>query len=265
MNFDLEDRKVVITGVSEGIGRALALAFSNAGAKVAGCARHSASMEKLSHTMTGHGHVFKQADLTIAEDAEAFFEEVITRFHGVDVLVNNVGSIIKMADFQSTTDEDWQESFQVNLMSAVRMSRLFIPALKNSNSPRIINISSITAAGNGELFPHYSAMKAGLSNFSVSLARTLAPHNILVNTVSPGPVWTHSWEVEAEKAAKNSGMGLAQLQNQIRSETGESTLLKRIGVPEDITGVVLFLASDHARWITATNFTVDGGILCDPF
>ena len=240
MDLNLKDRKIVITGASEGIGRALALAFANAGARVAGCARGAASLRELSRTIEGQGHLFKQVDLTKAENIQGFYLDVMTAFGGVDVLINNAGSILKTAAFLELTDEDWQDSFQINLMSAVRMARAFIPALRNSGAPRIINISSITATCPGELFPHYSAMKAGLSNLTVSLARTLAPDKILVNSVSPGPVWTRSWENEAP-------------------------LLKRMGVPEDITGVVLFLASDQSRWITAANFTVDGGILCNPF
>lgn len=265
MDFNLKDRKVVITGAGDGIGRALALAFASAGARVAGCARGEIRLSELSRIITGKGHLFKQADLTQPDDIRMFHRDVMETFRGADILVNNVGSVLKFADFFELTDEDWMDSFQVNLLSAVRISRLFIPALKNSGTPRIINISSIMAAKPGGLFPHYSAMKAGLSNFTVSLAHTLASDNIPVNCVSPGPVWTRSWENEAGEIAKKSDLDLSQVQENLRAETGRLTLLRRMGVPEDVTGLVLFLASDHARWITASDFTVDGGILCNPF
>lgn len=265
MDWNLKDRKVVITGASEGIGRALALAFANAGARVAGCARGAARLTDLSQTLEGQDHLLKQADLANAGDIQRFYHEVMAAFGGVDVLINNAGAILKPAAFFDLTDEDWTESFQINLLSAVRMSRAFIPALKNSGAPRIINISSIAAAGPGDRFPHYSAMKAGLSNLTVSLARTLAPDNITVNTVSPGLVWTRSWENEAAEIARKSKMDLSQTKDRLRAEAGQIPLLKRMGVPEDVTGAVLFLASDHARWITAANFNVDGGTICDPF
>lgn len=265
MDLNLKDRKIVITGAGDGIGRALALAFASAGAKVAGCARGETRLSELSRIITGKGHIFKQADLTKPEEVKKFHGEVIEAFHGADVLVNNVGSVLKFASFFELTDEDWVDSFQVNLLSAVRMSRLFIPALKNSGAPRIINISSVMAARPGGLFPHYSAMKAGLSNFTVSLAHTLAGDNILVNCVSPGPVWSRSWENEAVEIAKKTGQDLPKVQENLRADSGKLALLGRMGVPEDITGLVMFLASDHARWITASDFTVDGGILCDPF
>jgi NAD(P)-dependent dehydrogenase (short-subunit alcohol dehydrogenase family) len=172
---------------------------------------------------------------------------------------------LKFANFFELTDEDWLDSFNVNLLSAVRVSRVFVPSLKNSGAPRIINISSIMAAKPGGHFPHYSAMKAGLSNFTVSLAHTLAGDNIPVNCVSPGPVWSRSWENEAVEIAKKSGLELPKIQENLRAESGKLALLNRMGVPEDVTGLVLFLASDHARWITASDFTVDGGILCNPF
>ena len=108
-------------------------------------------------------------------------------------------------------------------------------------------------------------MKAGLSNFTVSLAQTLAEDHILVNSVSPGPVWSRSWENEAQGMAKQDGRPLHEVEEEIKSGTAQSVPLKRMGMPEDVTGMVLFLASDHASWITATNFTVDGGITQNPY
>ena len=117
------------------------------------------------------------------------------------MLINNVGAILKLANFFELTDQDWEDSFQINLMSAVRLTRLCIPSLKQSTCSRIINISSIAAGNPQEVFPHYSAMKAGLSNFTVSLAQTLAADKILVNSISPGPVWSKSWEDEAQNSS----------------------------------------------------------------
>ena len=150
-------------------------------------------------------------------------------------------------------------------MPAVRLCRLAVPDLKQSEAPCIINISSISGNRPGDVFPHYAAMKAGLSNLTASLAQTLAPDGIRVNTVAPGPVWTGSWAREAEEAAKQSGMPLNEIVGEMQRSTAETVPLKRMGLPEDITGLVLFLASDHAAWITGSHFTVDGGIVRNPY
>ena len=108
-------------------------------------------------------------------------------------------------------------------------------------------------------------MKAALSNFTVSLANTLAPDNILVNTVSPGPVWSQSWQKQAMDDAERLGKDLHSTAEELRSSTGQAVPLKRMGAPGDLTGLVLFLASDHASWITASNFHADGGLLQNPY
>ncbi len=260
MDLNFKNRNVLITGVSEGIGRSMALAFAKSGARIAGCSRNQAGLDRITSEIQGDDHCFFPADLSNSESARSFNEKVLQAFGGLDVLINNVGSIHKLADFHALNDDDWEQSFQINLMSAVRMIRFWIPHLKQSRQARIINISSIAADRPTEVFPHYSAMKAGLSNLTLSLSQTLANDKILVNTVSPGPVWSRSWEQEAEQAAKKSGATLEDTIHQIKEGTGQTVLLKRMGLPEDVTGIVQFLASDHASWVTGTNFTVDGGL-----
>ena len=265
MDLDLKDRKVLITGAAEGIGRALALAFGKAGARVAGCARTQPRLHALEEEMEGNGHLFQSVDVTQSDQLQEFHDRVLEQLGGLDVLINNVGNVGKLANFHELTDQDWRDSFEINLLPAVRLCRLFIPTLKHSGAPRIINISSIAGSRPAEVFPHYSAMKAGLSNLTASLAQTLAEEHILVNSVSPGPVWSRSWENEAQEVVKQTGKPLHQVEEEIKSGTAQSVPLKRMGMPEDVTGLVLFLASDHASWITATNFAVDGGITQDPY
>jgi len=265
MDASLKDRKVVITGVGDGIGRALALAFAAAGARVAGCSRTVDRLEHVQAEADGDHHLFTRADVTQPADIQRFHDQVLDAFGGTDVLVNNVGDIGKLVSFFELTDDDWQAAFETNLLSAVRLCRVFIPTLRHSGAPRIINISSIASSSPGERFPHYAALKAGMSALTVSLSTALAPDHILVNTVSPGPVWTRSWEKEAQDAAKTSGKPLHSVVQEIQKTTAETVPLKRMGVPEDVTGIVLFLASDQAAWITGANFVVDGGVLHNPF
>jgi 3-oxoacyl-[acyl-carrier protein] reductase len=265
MDLDLKDRKVIITGAGEGIGRALALAFGKAGARVAGCARTQPRLHALEEEMEGKGHLFQTVDVTQPDQLQEFHDRVLEQLGGLDILVNNVGDIGKLATFHELTDQDWRDSFEINLLPAVRLCRMFIPTLKHSGAPRIINISSIAGSRPTQIFPHYSAMKAGLSNLTASLAQTLAEEHILVNSVSPGPVWSRSWENDAQETVKQTGKPLHEVEVEIKSGTAQSVPLKRMGMPEDVTGLVLFLSSDHASWITATNFTVDGGITQNPY
>ena len=265
MDIDLKNRKVVITGVSEGIGRSLALAFGEAGAKVAGSARNSERLHAIESEISGAGHFFCSADFSKSDDIQRFFNETISAMGGVDILINNVGSIQKLAGFFDLSDEDWQKVFDLNLMSAVRACRLFSSSLKQSVSPRIINITSVAASRPGDVFPHYSAVKAGLCNLTISLARALASDKVLVNSVSPGPVWSKSWDDEAKNIAEKSGNDLQGIVDEMRTSSAETLLLKRMGVPDDVTGLVLFLASDLSGWITASNFTVDGGFNQNPY
>lgn len=261
MDLNLKNRNVIITGAGDGIGRALALAFAKEGAKVAVCARSQDRLDSLSAEISGSGHLFFSADLGKTEGVQTFYENVMKQLGQVDVLINNVGAILKLANFFDLSDQDWEDAFQINLMSAVRLSRHCIPSLKKSACARIINISSIAAASPQEVFPHYSAMKAGLSNLTVSLAQTLAPDKVLVNSISPGPVWSKSWEDEAQSGGSN----FEETKKEIMEQTAKTIPLNRMGMPEDLTGLALFLASEQSAWITATNFMVDGGITRNPF
>ncbi len=263
MDLKLEGKKVVITGAGVGIGRELALKFAAEGALVSVCARSKEKLKSLESEITGNGHVFVSCDLTDKSDLNLFYKKTLQVFDGLDVLVNNLGGICKLAGFHDLEDEDWIQSFDLNLMSSVRLTRLFFPNLKVSKSPSIINISSIAAIKPTEVFPHYSAMKAAFSNLTCSLAQTFAVDKIRVNAVSPGPVWSGSWEKEAQAKAKSSGKSSSHVEEEIRKETAQTVLLKRMGAPQDVAGLVLFLASDLASWITATNFTIDGGLLLD--
>ncbi len=223
------------------------------------------SLEDLAKEISGEGHCFKAVDLASAQATEAFHRDATKAFDGLDILVNNVGAIQKLATFLELTDADWEEAFQINLMSAVRMCRLFLPQLKESTSASILNISSIAGSRPDVIFPHYAAFKAGLSNLTVSLSQTLAPDRIRVNAISPGPVWTRSWENEAAGAAREQGRELEAVRDEIRSASSENTLLKRMGEPGDVAALAVFLSSDAGGWITGANYTVDGGILRNPY
>ena len=141
-----------MTGAADGIGRALVLAFAKEGAQVAGCSRSAERLESLEKEIKGSGHIFFATDLSNAEGISEFFNKTQETFSGIDILVNNVGAVLKLGNFLEVSDQDWENSFQLNLMSAVRLCRLSIPALRKSSCPRIINISSVAASHPQEIF-----------------------------------------------------------------------------------------------------------------
>ena len=126
------------------------------------CARTTDHLQALEKEIEGADHMFQYADVTDKDDLERFFWFAVEQLDGIDILVNNVGSIGKMASFFELTDDDWRGAFEVNLLTAVRLCRLAKPELQKSKASCILNISSIAGNHPGEVFPHYAAMKAGL-------------------------------------------------------------------------------------------------------
>ena len=117
----LKNRKIIVTGAADGIGKAIALAFGKEGAQVAGCSRGAGGLDALAKEIEGSGHIFFAADLSKPEGVNAFFNKVQDVFGGIDILVNNVGAVLKLGNFFEVSDEDWENSFQLNLMSAFRL------------------------------------------------------------------------------------------------------------------------------------------------
>ena len=259
MGLNLKNRKIIISGASDGIGRALALAFAKEGAQVAVCARNQGPLDTLSAEIEGEGHLFFSADLGKAEGVQAFHENVMNQWGHIDVLINNVGAILKLVNFFELTDQDWEDSFQINLMSAVRLTRLCIPALKQSACAAIINISSIAAASPQEVSPHSSAMKAGLSNLTVSLAKTLAPEKIRVNAISPGAIATPIFYGGSARANTLTDAENEAKMAKLTANLAKAVPLQQAGLAVDIAEGALYLASDASRFVTSHDLVIDGG------
>lgn len=262
MDLDLRDRVALVTGASEGIGRAIAEAFATEGARVVLTARRAdrleAAAERIVHA--GGEAVTIPADLTKAEDVDALFEKMAQGPGRLDFLVNSLGSVVGFTGFDDTADDAWEESFQVNVMSAVRISRLALPLLRESDRPRVVFIGSLGARQPTGVWPHYSATKGAMVNLSKSLATQWAPLGINVNAISPGPVWTESWEKESFQVASRDSIPAEEAGRLLVRQKEATVPLGRIGTPADVAGLCLFLCSPHAGWITGTNIAVDGGM-----
>jgi 3-oxoacyl-[acyl-carrier protein] reductase len=260
MHLDLSGRVAIVTGASKGIGRQIALEFAAAGADLAMCARGIEALQAAAGAVRERGRQVEAiaADVATAAGTRQVFERARERFGRIDILVNNAGkgSPKKMLEL---TEEDWRGSFELNFMSAVRLSLDCVPLMQAQGGGRIINISSRVGRQPDPYFAPYAAAKAALINFTKSLANAFSKDGILSNCIVPGLIRTEAVEDAARRSAAATGQSV--------DEVFAATLRKRpipagrIGEPADVAGLVVFLASERARWITGSTFTVDGGII----
>lgn len=259
VSFDFSGKKVLVTGGSKGIGRAIAGAFLKSHAEVAVCARGAGELNSLQKEHLGLKLVAISADASKEEEIKQTLEKVVHELNGLDILINNVGGAIQFGNFWELTNQAWVDAFELNVLSMVHFSKHASVYLKKSTSPRIINISSISGVEPGFYNPHYTTTKAGAMNFSKYLANVLAPEGILVNCVCPGSVETDSWEKSLEQIALERKMSKEEVRREQGLKEVQKIPLGRMGQGEDVASLVLFLASHAANWITGSCFHVNGG------
>ena len=252
-------RVAVVTGASKGIGRAIALELAAVGTDLVICARGVDALEAVAADIRAAGRAVEVvgADVSTPAGAALVLARAEARFGRVDVLVNNAGKGAPKPMLELTED-DWHASFELNFMSAVRLALGCVPRMRRQGGGRIINISSRVGRQPDPYFAPYAAAKAALINFTKNLANAFSKDGVLSNCIVPGLVHTEAVEEAAQESARATGKTV--------EEVFAATLAKRpipagrIGAPEDIAGLVVFLASPRANWITGSTFTVDGGI-----
>ena len=244
--FDFQGYRVVVAGGSRGIGRSIALGFAEAGAAVSICARGVAALEETRQALAAHSALAhaRSCDLADARAIDAYVAEASAALGGIDVLVNNASGY----GFDDG-DEAWSAGFNVDLMAAVRASRVALPHLKASPHGCILHTSSIAAFRPRANGAAYAAVKAALSQYTTSQALALAEHRIRVNAIAPGSIAFAD--------------GLWERRKLEQPELYRATLAKipfgRFGTPEEVAHAALFLASPWAGWITGHTLVVDGG------
>jgi NAD(P)-dependent dehydrogenase (short-subunit alcohol dehydrogenase family) len=201
------------------------------------------------------------ADATDQEAVNSAVNRVIETYGGLDILVNNVGGAGKFGGFPDLSDADWRSAFDLNVLSVVHFVRAAEPYLRKAANGRIINISSIAGAQPGAFNPHYTVTKAATINLSKHLANYFVKAGVLVNVVCPGPVHSDSWDDNVRRLASERGIALEEAWQQVEREESSKIPLGRVGEGEDVAGLVAFLASDKASWITGSCFHVNGGKL----
>jgi len=261
MHTNLEGKTVLITGAAKGIGRATALAFAVEGARLALVDIDKPGLESLlAEIKKLGGEAFMGVgDLGTAGGVEGSIAEALKGAGPlVDVLVNNVGSGY-VRTFDQLTDDDWDKTLQLNFMSYVRAVRVILPGMRKRGSGVIINNASDLARQPEPVPNDYSVSKAAVLAFTKGLARSEGP-NIRVNAVAPGPIWTPFWSKPGGFADTFANFHKMPPKEAVEHELALRQMpLKRLGTPEEVANVIVFLASDLASFVTSSVWGVDGG------
>jgi NAD(P)-dependent dehydrogenase (short-subunit alcohol dehydrogenase family) len=261
MDLELNGKRALVTGSTAGIGAAIAAELAREGARVIVNGRLPAAVEKAVATLKAEsgGEVIGFAgDL----GAAAPIEDLVRRHPEVDILVNNLG-IFEPKPFEEIPDADWMRFFEVNVLSGVRLSRAYLPAMKRLNWGRIIFISSESALQIPAEMIHYGVTKTAQVTVARGLAETLAGTGITVNSVLPGP--TRSRGVDDFISALGSGASFEDFQTEFFQKFRPTSLLKRFETPEEIASFVTYLASPLSSGITGAALRVDGGVVKSAF
>lgn len=243
--FPHEGRTALVTGAAVGIGREYARRLAADGARVV-CADLNPSDETLELVRAeGSDGLGFQCDVSAPEEVAAL-REAVERFGGADIVVHNAG-VYPLQEFTGMTFESWRRVLAINLDSLFLVAQAFVPTMIERSWGRLIAISSGMVHAGAPIAPHYIASKAGVIGLVRSLAGSLGPHGITVNAVSPGLV-----ESFGTLTGPQRELGLFESIIDVQA-------IKRTGRPEDLAGMVSFLASDDASWMTGQTVLIDGG------
>ena len=258
MDLGLKGKVAIVTGSSQGIGKAIAFGLSDEWAKVTVCARNekqaNATAQEISSATRAEVFAVK-ADLTQEEDIRRLVEATEEKFGRIDILVNNTGGP-PATTFMETSTKQWRDAIDLLLMSVVNTCSEVVPFMIERKWGRIINMTSFAAKQPSERLILSNTLRAGILGLTKTLSNELAEYGILVNAVCPG--WTMTKRVEelAETRAKESGRSI----DEIIEGWARQTALKRLAEPKEIADLVVFLASERASYITGAVVQVDGGV-----
>ena len=246
MSFSLEGQVALVTGASRGIGRAVALELARLGATVVGTATSESGAAEIEKAVVEAGRkgAGMALDVTDAAACEALVGEVEKRFGAIAILVNNAG-ITRDMTFRKMTKADWDAVISTNLDSAFNMTKQVMDGMVERKWGRVINVSSVNGQKGAFGQTNYAAAKAGMHGFTKALALEVARNGVTVNTISPGYIGTK--------------MVMAIPQEILDSKILPQIPVSRLGKPEEIAGLVAYLSSDEAAFVTGANISINGG------
>ena len=243
--FSLSNKIALITGASQGIGKAIAKLFSSSGAHVICLARNKDKLKDLVSQISedGNSASFIPCDISSESSIENAFKDVLTEYKQIDILINNAG-ITRDSLLLRMKEHQWDEVLNTNLKGAFYTTKFVLRHMMRKKYGRIINITSIVGLQGNSGQSNYSASKAGLIGFTQSVAKEVASRGITVNCIAPG------W-IETEMTN--------DLDTEIKQQIIKDIPIGKTGKPEDIASTALFLASKESKYITGQTITVDGG------
>jgi NAD(P)-dependent dehydrogenase (short-subunit alcohol dehydrogenase family) len=250
VDLGLENRVCVVTGSTEGIGLETTRLLVEEGARVVTSGRRESG--------PGVGEALHvPVDLSQPDAPREVIDTAVNQVGPVEILVNNVG-FAEIRSFEDLTDADWDQLWQLNVMSYVRAIRAVLPGMRERAFGRIVNVSSTAGKRPSTGMPDYSVTKAAVLSLSRLVADLYAKDGILCNAVAPGPTASPAWLADgglADQTAKRSG----KTRDDVLADVGKGRPLGRLAEPEEIAAVIVFLCSDRANYVTGAAWSVDGG------
>jgi 3-oxoacyl-[acyl-carrier protein] reductase len=257
MNLGLKGKRALVMAASRGLGYASALALAREGCDVTICSRDEERIRKAAETIateTGARVHPVTADVSGASEARQLVEATVAAFGGLDIVVHNAGGP-PAGQFLAMTEAQWQKAFEQNLLSLVRIVHAAVPELKRSGGGRILTIASSSIKQPIANLVLSNAFRAGVWGLAKTLSRELAADKILVNVIAPGRIQTERIDELDRLTAEKDGKSFYE----VKRASASTVPLGRIGNPEELANLVVFLASDAASYITGQAITVDGG------
>jgi len=259
MDLGLKDRVALVAASSTGLGKAVALGLAREGAKLALCARTQSTLDSSAEEIrrdTGVEVLARVVDVTAHDQVRAFVAEIAAHFGRLDICVANAGGPPSKS-FADTTVEDWHTAAELNLMSTVYLAKETLPLMQQRHWGRFIAITSVTVKQPLDGLILSNAIRTGVLGLTKSLANEYGPYNVLVNNVCPGFTATARLNELAGNLASKGGVSPADIEKRWASQAP----LGRIGQPEELANLVVFLASERASYITGESIAVDGGLV----
>ena len=255
MDLGLRERVCVVTGSTGGIGLATARLLAGEGARVVVTGRSSERVERARHEAGAALGV--QCDLADPEAPARLIEAASGQVGPIDVLVNNVG-IAYQRSFEEVSDEQWDESWELNVMSYVRATRAVLPGMRELGRGAIVNVSSTAGKRPSTSMPDYSVTKAAVLSLSRLVADLYAGDGIRCNAVTPGPTATDAW-LGVGGLADQQAARTGKSKEEVLEAVGRGRPLGRLAEPEEIAAVIVFLCSDRASYVTGAAWSADAG------
>jgi 3-oxoacyl-[acyl-carrier protein] reductase len=253
MDLGLKDCKAFIAGASRGLGKACAKALADEGARVFVCARNAAELQRATAEFSAAG--YSAADVSRPAEVKRVVADAIAALGGLDCLVTNAGGP-PTAPFEKAGDGDWDIAYQLNLMSAVRLIREALPALKASGRGRIVNLTGYGVKEPMTDLVVSDSVRAGVTVLAKTIASDLAPYGITVNNIAPGPIMTDRLTEILSARAKSLGITTDEQFKRF----SETIPVRRMGKPNEIGDLCAYLCSPQAGYLTGQTIVVDGGI-----